>query len=134
MRLNEGFVERLKYVIAPLVLTGVAYFGPEIKEKFNSLTDDQKNSVKRSGGAILTSLVTGAAFYFLYPTINNSYYNENNTNNNYTNNNTMNDNYTNNNTMNDSYADNNSMYTENNENGTNDQTVYNENTPEEPLS
>lgn len=69
-----GIIERLKYVSIPLATTFAAYFGPEIKQKFDSMSGEDKTKYKRIGSTIVSGSIVGALTYFLFPSVNKDNY------------------------------------------------------------
>lgn len=64
-----SFLERLKYVALPAVLTVGAYFIPEIKDKYNELSSEKKDTCDKIvlvSSGIFGATITAYSGYKLY--------------------------------------------------------------------
>ena len=64
-----GFLDRAKYFAAPVVLTVGAYFGPELKRKYDDLpkeTQEKYRTIGLASTTVLGTLIAVASGYNLY--------------------------------------------------------------------
>ncbi len=59
--------DRLKYAAVPALVTVVSSFGPEIKQHYDALSEEQKNQYRRIGAAFFGGVVAGSGIYAFYP-------------------------------------------------------------------